>query len=131
MSIKQTLTIIIFLFSLSSQRLRGFHVPGKDSFIPINHGVETLIELTSTTNELYFSFDNKYDDSDIVVYVKNARQYTTTMYLYDSYDQIRTNEDGEYIGFVKDLDLSEKLSYVSSSKKCTYYSNYRICTFND
>ena len=121
MSIKQTLTIIIFLFSLSSQRLRGFHVPGKDSFIPINHGVETLIELTSTTNELYFSFDNKYDDSDIVVYVKNARQYTTTMYLYDSYDQIRTNEDGEYIGFVKDLDLSEKLSYVSSSKKCTYY----------
>ena len=121
MSIKKTLLLLFFLFSLSSQRLRGFKIPGKDSFIPIEHGVPTLIELTDTKNEIYFSFENKFDSSDIAINIKNAHQYTTSMYFYDSYENIKTDKNGEYINFMKELDLSEKLHYISSTKKNTYY----------
>ena len=114
--------LLLFLFSLSSQRLRGsFSVPSRDSFSPINHGTQTLIELTSTKKELYYSFENKFDSSDIIIYTKNAHQYTTTMYFYDSYESIKTDKDGEYINFVKELDLSEKLNCITSTKKLTYY----------
>jgi len=121
MSFKKILIFLFFLFSLSSQRLRGFQIPGKDAFTPIKHGVETMIELSSSKKDIYFSFDNQFDSSDIVVYAKNARQYTTSMYVYDSYESIKTDQDGEYINFVKELDLSEKLNYVTETKKCTYY----------
>ena len=121
MSFKKVLILLFFLFSLTSQRLRGFQVPGKDSFKPINHGSPTMIQLTNSQKELYYSFDNQFDSSDIVIYAKNARQYTTSMYFYDSYESIKTDKDGEYINFVQELDLSEKLNYITSSKKCTYY----------
>ena len=121
MSVKYRLFFLFFLFSLSSQRLRGYSVPGKDSFLPIKHGEQTLIELSSEKKELYFSFDNQFDSSDIIILTKNSHQYTTSMYIYDSYESIKTNSAGEYINYVKDLDLSEKLNYITSTKKLTYY----------
>ena len=121
MTYKNTLLLLLVLFSLSSQRLRGFSVPSRDSFTPINHGIQILIELTSSKKELYYSFENKFDSSDIIIYTKNARQYTTSMYFYDSYESIKTDKDGEYINYVKEFDLSEKLNYITSTKKCTYY----------
>ena len=121
MSFKYRLFFLFFLFSLSSQRLRGYSVPGKDSFLPIKHGEQTLIELSSEKKELYFSFDNQFDSSDIIILTKNSHQYTTSMYIYDSYESIKTNSAGEYINYVKDLDLSEKLNYITSTKKLTYY----------
>ena len=121
MSFKYRFILLFLLFSLSSQRLRGYSIPGKDSFIHIKNGEQTLIELSNDKKELYYSFDNIYDSSDIIILTKYAHQYTTTMYFYDSYENIKTNSDGEYINYIKDLDLSEKLNYITSSKKCTYY----------
>ena len=123
MSFKYRFILLFLLFSLSSQRLRGYSIPGKDSFIHIKNGEQTLIELSNDKKELYYSFDNIYDSSDIIILTKYAHQYTTTMYFYDSYENIKTNSDGEYINYIKDLDLSEKLNYITSSKKCTYYIN--------
>ena len=115
--------LLFFLLSLSSQSLRGLKlsVPSKDSFTPIKSGIPTYIELNSETSELYFSFDNQFDSSDIAVYTKFSHQYTTGMYFYDSYEKIKTDKDGEYINYIKELDLSEKINYIESSKKCTYY----------
>ena len=121
MSFKYRFILLFLLFFLSSQRLRGYSIPGKDSFIHIKNGEQTLIELSNDKKELYYSFDNIYDSSDIIILTKYAHQYTTTMYFYDSYENIKTNSDGEYINYIKDLDLSEKLNYITSSKKCTYY----------
>ena len=115
--------LLFFLLSLSSQSLRGLKlsIPSKDSFTPIKSGIPTYIELNSETSELYFSFDNQFDSSDIAVYTKFSHQYTTGMYFYDSYEKIKTDKDGEYIDYIKELDLSEKINYIKSSKKCTYY----------
>ena len=110
-----------FLFSLCSPLLRGYLIPDKVSFIPLNHGIPTLIELTNITSELYYLFDNQFDSSAIIIYTKNAKQYTTSMYFYDSYESIKIDQNGEYINFIKELDLSEKLNYVNSTKKCNYY----------
>ena len=112
---------LFLLISLSSQNLRKVSIPGKDSFTPLKHGIKTLIELTPTKNELYFSFDNQFDSSDIVVYTKFAHQYTVGMYFYDSYENIKTDSDGEYINYLSALDMSEKLNYIQQTKKCTYY----------
>lgn len=112
---------LFFQFPVCSPILRGYLIPDKDSFIPLNHGIPTLIELTNITSELYYLFDNQFDSSDIIIYTKNAKQYTTSMYFYDSYESIKIDQNGEYINFIKELDLSEKLNYVNSTKKCNYY----------
>ena len=114
--------IFLFLFiCLTSHNLRGISIPDKDSFVPLKHGEKTLIELTPTKRELYFSFDNQFDNSDIAVYVKFAHQYTVGMYFYDAYEKIKTDDQGEYINFDSGIDMSEKFSYIKESKNCTYY----------
>ena len=114
--------LLIFIFvSLTSQKMLRFTKPDKDSFVPIDPNTLTLIELKDGQRELYFSFENKFDDSDMVLNVKKAKQYTTHLYIYDSYDSIQTDSEGEYINFVEDLDLSEKLFFIKSSNKTTYY----------
>ena len=114
--------ILLFLFiSLSCHNLRGISIPDKDSFIPLKHGEKTYIELTPTKRELYFSFDNQFDDSDIAIYTKFAHQYTVGMYIYDAYEKIKTDEQGEYIETNFSFDLAEKFNYFNQSKKCTYY----------
>ena len=114
--------LLIFIFaSLTSQKKPRFTKPDKDSFVPIDPNSLTLIELKEGQRELYFSFENQFDDSDIVVNVKKAKQYTTHLYIYDSYESIETDTEGEYINFLEDLDLSEKLFYIKDSNKTTYY----------
>jgi len=79
------------------------------------------MELKEGQRELYYTFENKFDNSDVVVNLKKAKQYTTHLYFYDSYENIKINSDGEYINFLEDLDLSEKLLYIKGSQKKTYY----------
>ena len=43
------------------------------------------------------------------------------MYFYDSYESIKIGSDGEYTNFIQEFDLSEKLNYINSTNKCTYY----------
>ena len=112
---------LLLLISLSYQRLHDLSVPPKDSFISIESGVKTTIELAENKNEIYYYFDNQYESSDIAIITKNARQYTTRIYFYDSYDKIKTDKNGNYIDYVEEFDLSEKLNYLKNSKKCRYY----------
>ena len=120
MNIKINIQIFLILFFLSLT-LEEFTVPSKDSFIPIGSNTFTLMELKEGQRELYYTFENKFDNTDIVVNLKRAKQYTTHLYFYDSYENIKTNSDGEYINFIEDLDLSEKLLYIKGSQKKTYY----------
>lgn len=111
------LLLIFFNIYFATQK---FSVP-ISSFVPINSNVLTLMELRESQRELYFTFDNKFDGSDIVLNVKKAKQYTTRLYLYSSYDAIKTNGEGQYIDYLEEFDLSEKLLYYKSAKKQTYY----------
>ena len=120
MKIKINIQIFLILFFISIT-LEKFSVPSKDSFVPIGSNTFTLMELKEGQRELYYTFENKFDNSDVVVNLKKAKQYTTHLYFYDSYENIKINSDGEYINFLEDLDLSEKLLYIKGSQKKTYY----------
>ena len=109
--------LIFFNIYLTTQK---FSVP-ISSFVPINSNALTLMELKESQRELYFTFDNQFDGSDIVINVKKAKQYTTRLYLYNSYDAVKTNGEGQYIDYLEEFDLSEKLLYYKSAKKQTYY----------
>lgn len=111
------LLLIFFNIYFATQK---FSVP-ISSFVPINSNALTLMELRESQRELYFTFDNKFDNSDIVINVKKAKQYTTRLYLYSSYEAIKTDGEGQYIDSLEEFDLSEKLLYYKSAKKQTYY----------
>ena len=113
----QIIFILLFI-SISSKEIT---IPSRDSFIPINSNTLTLMELKDSQRELYYTFDNKFENSDIVINLKKAKQYTTRLYFYESYESIKTNSNGEYIDFIEELDLSEKLLYLKGYQKKTYY----------
>ena len=120
MSIEKNYLIFLIYIAIISLSFQKVFIPKKDSFVPINSNTFNLMELKESQRELYFSYENKFDDSDIVINLKKAKQYTTHLYLYDSYENIKT-KDGEYINYVEDLDLSEKLLYIKGCQKKTYY----------
>ena len=68
------------------------------------------MELKEGQRELYYTFDNEFADSDIVVNLKAAKQYTTRLYFYESYENIKVNSQDEFEGFIEELDLSEKFA---------------------
>ena len=113
----QILFLLLFI-ALSSSKIT---IPKKESFTPINSNALTLMELKDGQRELYFTFENKFEQSDIVINLKKAKQYTTRLYFYDSYESIKTNSADEFTNFIEELDLSEKLLYLKGYKKKTYY----------
>ena len=119
MIVKNYFQIILFLLFINL----SFHltIPKKDSFTPINSNTFTLMELKNGQRELYYTFDNKFENSDIIIYLKKAKQYTTRLYFYDSYESIKTDSKGDFINFKEELDLSEKLLYLKGYEKKTYY----------
>ncbi len=121
MSLKKTFFLLFFLFSLSSLKLSSFFLPEKDKFIPLDHDSQTLIELTAENNELYFTFYNPYDSSDILIYFKNGKEYTTGIYIYDSYENIKTDENDEYSNYLVTFDLSDRFGSIPSARNTTYY----------
>jgi hypothetical protein len=125
MSISKSILLLFFLLNFSTQKLRGFTIPGRDSFVPIKSGIQTLMELTPEKSELYFTFDNQFDSSDIIILAKKAQQYTTGMYVYDSYEKIKTDERGEYIDSLTKFTLTENSIVLKTSelsiKGITYY----------
>ena len=121
MSLKKTFFLLFFLFSLSSLKLSSFFLPEKDKFIPLDHDSQTLIELTAENNELYFTFYNPYDSSDILIYFKNGKEYTTGIYIYDSYENIKTDENDEYSNYLVAFDLSDRFGSIPSARNTTYY----------
>ena len=117
---KNTFQIIfIFLFiSLSTQKI---NIPKRDSFVPVKSNTLTLMDLKDGQRELYYTFDNKFENSDIVINLKKAKQYTTRLYFYDSYESIKADSNDEFIDYMEELDLSEKFLYIKGYKKKIYY----------
>ena len=115
------LSKIYFLFLFIGLSSSKINIPKKESFIPIDSDALTLMELKDGQRELYYTFENKFDNSDIVINLKKAKQYTTRLYFYDSYESIKTNSNDEFIDFIVELDLSEKLLYLKGYQKKTYY----------
>ena len=69
-----------------------------------------------TKSEVYFSFQNDYEGSDIIINLKVGKGFTTYCYIYDSYDKIETNEKGEYINSFKEFTLTENFFLLKSSE---------------
>ena len=126
---KSNITFFALLFILlnlnqTNQEYSNGVVP-EDSFIPLISREIAEFELTKAKYEVYYSFENEFDDSDIIINLKVAKGFTTNCYIYDSYDKIKTDEQGEYINYLKEFSMTENIIILKSSeytlKKTKYY----------
>lgn len=114
---------VLFLLFLNINQTKSI-VP-ESEFIPLISREIGQFNLTKAKSEIYYSFENEYPYSDIIINLKVAKGFTTNCYIYDSYEQIRTNDQGEYINYFKEFTLTEKFVLLKSSeytiKKTKYY----------
>ena len=126
---KASSIFLIFLCILLSFKYayqeKSFAVVPENEFIPLNSRQVVPIELDKAKNELYYSFQNEFEDSDIIINLKVAKGFTTYCYIYDSYDKITVNDKGDYINYSKEFIMSENYILLKSSdlsiKKTKYY----------
>ena len=115
---------VLLSFKFSFQK-KSYTVVPENEFIPLNSRQVVPIELDKTKNELYYSFQNEFEGSDIIINLKVAKGFTTYCYIYDSYDKITVNDKGEYINYLKEFVMSENSILLKSSdlsiKKTKYY----------
>ena len=118
------LLLIIFIVNQTSQKLLKDVVP-ENEFVLLNSREIVQFQLNKTTNEVYYSFQNNFDESDIIINLKVGKGFTTYCYIYDSYDNIKINSRGEYINPTKEVVLSDNYIILKSSeleiKKTKYY----------
>ena len=100
------LLLIIFIVNQTSQKLLKDVVP-ENEFVLLNSREIVQFQLNKTTNEVYYSFQNNFDESDIIINLKVGKGFTTYCYIYDSYDNIKINSRGEYINPTKEVVLSD------------------------
>ena len=97
----------------------------ESSFKPLNSREMYYFELTKSVPEFYFSFLNIYEGSDIIINLKIAKGFTSICYIYDSYEKIKTNDDEEYIDYIKEFNLVENEFILKNSelsiKNTKYY----------
>ena len=111
------LSLFIISLILLFKKLISQNIKFKSSaFVPINSHEQTLFQLNTTQPEVYFLFDNKYANSDLIFTIKYAKQYTARAYIYDSISNIKTNSNNSYIDYLKEIDLSEKISFIKTSE---------------
>ena len=128
MSNKKNIYIILLFVLLNlfhaNQSNINFAVP-ESAFIPLNSREITYFELTNSNSEVYFSFLNNYENSDIIINLQIAKGFTSNCYIYDSYEKIKTDEDGEYIDYINAFNLIENEFILKNSelsiKKTKYY----------
>ena len=116
--------LIISIVSQTSQKGIRAVVP-EDEFVLLKSREIVQFQLNKTNNEIYYSFQNNFDESDIVISLKVGKGFTTYCYIYDSYDNIKINSKGEYVNPIKEVELSENYIILKSSeleiKKTKYY----------
>ena len=116
--------LIISIVSQTSQKGIRAVVP-EDEFVLLKSREIVQFQLNKTNNEIYYSFQNNFDESDIVINLKVGKGFTTYCYIYDSYDNIKINSKGEYVNPIKEVELSENYIILKSSeleiKKTKYY----------
>ena len=114
------LLLIILLVNQSFQA-----IPPSTDFQPLHSREVSSFELTKTKSEVYYSFENNYDDSDIILNFKIAKGFTSYCYIYDSYDKISQDAQGQYINAIKEFQMTEKNIILKKAdltiKKVKYY----------
>ena len=124
---KRTYLIFFLLISIVSQTSqKGIRaVVPEDEFVLLKSREIVQFQLNKTNNEIYYSFQNNYAESDILINLKVGKGFTTYCYIYDSYDNIKINSKGEYINPTKEVVLSDNYIILKSSeleiKKTKYY----------
>ena len=117
-------SLIFFLIQLIPAN-SNFAIP-ESSFVPLNSREITEFELTKSKSELYYSFENNYSDSDILINLQIAKGFTTMGFIYDSYDKIQTDTQGEYINYLIEFSLTEKTVLLKSSEYSIQKKKYYI-----
>ena len=105
------LLFFFLIISLSYQAL-----PPEKDFKVLSSRELSYFELTKSKSEAYYSFNNQHPASDIVVNFRIAKGFTTYCYIYDSYSNIKQNDNGQYINALKEFRMTEKSVILKSSE---------------
>ena len=115
------LLLAFLIISLSSQA----SIPPEKDFKALSSREISFFELTKTKSEAYYSFDNQYADSDLIINFKIGKGFTSYCYIYDSYDKIKQDDKGQYINALKDFQITENTFILKNSdiaiKKLKYF----------
>ena len=127
---KQKIFLFVFLFIFSNikktnQSDLSFSVP-ESSFMPLNSREIKLFELSPDNSEIYYSFQNDYSNTDIIINLKVAKGFTTYCYIYDSYEKIEIDSQGEYINAMAEFSMTEKSIILKSSVYSIKSNKYYI-----
>ena len=114
------LLLVFLIISLSKQA-----VPPETDFKTLASRELSYFELTKEKSEAYFSFQNDFADSDLVVNFKIGKGFTSYCYIYDSYDKIKQDGQGQYTNALKDFQITENTFVLKNTeltiKKTKYY----------
>ena len=105
------LLFFFLIISLSYQAL-----PPEKDFKELSSRELSYFELTKSKSEVYYSFNNQYEDSDLVLNFQIAKGFTTYCYIYDSYSNIKQDDKGQYINALKEFRMTEKSVILKSSE---------------
>ena len=119
-----TLLFILLNVEQTNESKSNYVIP-ESSFTLLNSREIKEFELNNIKSEVYFSFQNNFDDSDIIINFKVAKGFTSNCFIYDSYNNIETDSKGEYINYFTQISLTEKSTLLKSSdfsiKRVKYY----------
>ena len=121
-------SLYLFVFSLFLSAIdcsiENEIVP-EDAFVPLYSHEMQKFSITRIQNEIYYVFDNQYEDSDIVINLKIGTSFTVHGFIYDSYDKIALDDEGQYTNFTAEIVLNNKLILLKNSdiqiEKKKYY----------
>ena len=128
MSKQKFITLFLFLLlniNKANQSYLSFSVP-ESSFIPLNSREINLFELSQENSEVYYSFQNDFSNSDIIINLKVAKGFTTYCYVYDSFEKIEIDSQGEYINSMANFSLTEESIILKSSVYSIKTNKYYI-----
>ena len=114
---------LIFFFLILQQTFEV--IPPETDFKPLSSRELSYFQLTKEKNEVYYSFENKYEASDIILNFKIGKGFTSYCYIYDSYEKISQDDKGQYINSIKDFQITENDFILKDSnltiKETKYY----------
>ena len=115
---------IIFFILILQQTLEV--IPPETDFKPLSSREISHFELTKEKSEVYYSFQNKYEASDIVLNFKIGKGFTSYCYIYDSYEKITQDDKGQYINSIKDFQITENDFILKDSELTIKTGKYYI-----
>ena len=124
---------LLFTF-LSSSFILTSLIPEAD-FIHLNSYEEHKFELFKLNNvsEGYFSFNNPNKEGDLIIHFAKGKGFTSSMYIYGNIDDIKQNENMEYIDYLYKETLNKNIfSYPSlNSDKVYIIIKEEYCFYSD